>query len=133
MHDLFPARLTCTSLWPFAVRGHLEEEGSKRIICGLRAPNCDAGARRASARGRRDRHVEATFMVPYRQTTCNSLKNISLGGLAEKIHRVPLTGFSGGVATQGARTEEWAQVVEDPSLRVVCDSARFQQHTRKLL
>ena len=47
VQNFFPARLTCTSLWPFAVRGHLEEEGSKRIICGLRAPNCDAGVRRS--------------------------------------------------------------------------------------
>ena len=96
VQDLFPARLTCTSFWPYAVRGHLEEEGSKRIICDLRAPNCNAGARRASARGRRDRQTRSHSLVSYRQTTCNSLKNISLGGLAEKIHRVPLTSKSWG-------------------------------------
>ena len=97
VHDLFPARLTCTSLWPFAVRGHLEEEGSKRIICGLRAPNCNAGARRASARGHRDRQTRSHSLVPYRQTRATPSKIFPLeafGGLSlnEQIVRVESQG-----------------------------------------
>ena len=88
---------------PFAATLKNEGQSALSAFCGRQTVT--------QARVAPLREVVATadkdhFLVPYRQTTCNSLKNISLGGLAEKIHRVPLTGFSGGAATQGARCGE---------------------------
>ena len=88
---------------PFAATLKKKGQSALSAVCGRQIVTQArvAPLREVVATGRR-KAGEAPFLVPYRQTTCNSLKNISLGGLAEKIHRVPLTGFSGGAATQGA-------------------------------